>query len=74
MMARLWIQRGEAWSPPNIPWARETRRSVTEREMCPWAISKYFGDLDKCPSVKRWTKYKSRIKVCFSDLVHCFMD
>jgi hypothetical protein len=22
------------------------------------------------PSVKRWTKYKSSIKVCFSDLVH----
>jgi hypothetical protein len=50
---------------------------LLEREMCPWAISKYFGGLSaqhKCLSVKRWTKYKSRIKVCFLDLVHCFMD
>jgi hypothetical protein len=56
--------------------AQITKKGEIEREMCPWAISKYFGDLvsNKCLSVKWWTKYKSRIKVCFSDLVHCFSD
>jgi hypothetical protein len=24
---------------------QEIKRANTEREMCPWAISKYFGDL-----------------------------
>jgi hypothetical protein len=30
MMARLWIER-RGLVPPNLPWARETRRSVTPR-------------------------------------------
>jgi hypothetical protein len=33
-----------------------------------------FSVQHKCLSVKWWTKYKSSIKVCFLDLVHCFRD
>jgi hypothetical protein len=43
---------GHNTSPPVIPapggaYAGEgaTPGEVSEREMCPWAISKYFGDL-----------------------------
>jgi hypothetical protein len=34
----------------------------------------WFSVQHKYLSDKWWTKYKSSIKVCFSDLVHCFRD
>jgi hypothetical protein len=30
--------------PPPMPPLAQTRKGDAEREMCPWAISKYFGD------------------------------
>jgi hypothetical protein len=64
-------------APDTVRWHTGQSGAPVERKMCPWAISTYFGDLvseHKCISVKWWTRYKSSIKVCFSDLVHCFRD
>jgi hypothetical protein len=32
------------WPPPRSVWAFRGFLGLPEREMCPWAISKYFGD------------------------------
>jgi hypothetical protein len=59
---------------------RVTRDGMNERKMCPWAISKYFGDLVskqvlKCKMVdKVQTKDKGmflRLSTLFCGLMYC---
>ena len=59
----------------NKPYQRGPK--VPEREMCPWAISKYFGDwvptqVLLCWSMQYGGQSANHVKRYVLDLVHCF--